>query len=292
MPMALALLVGVGFLIALTVNLAKAAATLGIAGPEFAFWMALGAGLVLLVLAFARGERPALTREHLLYYALAGLLAVAAPNYIGFEVAARAGAAYASVPYALSPLITYALAVSVRLDAPSARRVAGLVLGCFGTALVVANMMARADGTSPAWLLAALLVPLSVAFGNVHRTLYWPKGSAPLALAAAMLLAAALWLSPFVTANGAHLLALGPTSEAGALVAAQVGVSAVMYVLYFQLQRVAGPVYLSQIGYVAAGFGVAIAVALFAETMTLAMLAGLVLIAGGVFLVTPRRSPA
>lgn len=292
MPMALALLVGVGFLIALTVNLAKATATLGIAGPEFAFWMALGAGLVLLVLAFARGERPALTREHLLYYALAGLLAVAAPNYIGFEVAARAGAAYASVPYALSPLITYALAVSVRLDAPSARRVAGLVLGCFGTALVVANMMARADGTSPAWLLAALLVPLSVAFGNVHRTLYWPKGSAPLALAAAMLLAAALWLSPFVTANGAHLLALGPTSEAGALVAAQVGVSAVMYVLYFQLQRVAGPVYLSQIGYVAAGFGVAIAVALFAETVTLAMLAGLVLIAGGVFLVTPRRSPA
>ncbi len=65
-----------------------------------------------------------------------------------------------------------------------------------------------------------------------------------------------------------------------------------MYVLYFQLQRVAGPVYLSQIGYVAAGFGVAIAVAVFAETVTLAMLAGLALIAGGVFLVTPRRSPA
>ncbi|APF36924.1 hypothetical protein BOQ54_05935 [Chelatococcus daeguensis] len=292
MSTALALLVSVGFLIALTVNLAKGAAAIGITGPEFAFWMALGAGVVLLVFAAARGERPALTREHLVYYALAGLLAVAAPNYIGFEVAARAGAAYASVPYALSPLITYALAVSVRIDAPSGKRIAGLVLGCLGTALVVANMIARADGTSPAWLFAALLVPLSVAFGNVHRTLYWPKGSAPMALAAAMLLAGALWLSPFVAVNGTQLLARGPASGSGAIIAAQVSVSALMYVLYFQLQRVAGPVYLSQIGYVAAGFGVAIAVAVFAETVTLAMLAGLALIAGGVFLVTPRRSPA
>jgi drug/metabolite transporter (DMT)-like permease len=65
-----------------------------------------------------------------------------------------------------------------------------------------------------------------------------------------------------------------------------------MYWFYFWLQRVAGPVYLSQIGYVAAGFGVLFAVIFFGEPLALAVVLGLLMIVGGVLLVRARRAPA
>lgn len=287
--MPLLLLLGVGFLIAVTVNLAKAAGAAGIVAPEFAFWLAGGAGLVLLAATTLGGARPDLSPPYLLYYAVTGLIGVAAPNYIGFEVARHAGAAYASVPYALSPLFTYLLAILCRLDAPSWLRITGLVAGCIGTMLVVADMIAAAGDAPLFWLLGALAMPLLVAVGNVYRTLYWPGDAAPMALAAGMLIAAALWLLPVLLLIPPAAFSAGTLGAAEAILATQVAVSSVMYWLYFRLQRAAGPVYLSQIGYVAAGFGVVLALIVFGERISLPMLAGMVLIVVGVVLVTPRR---
>ncbi len=287
----IALLLGVGFTLALTVNLSKFAALAGVPGPLFAFGLGAGAGLVLAAIAMARGETIPRDRKHLAYYAMTGFFSIAAPNYLGYEVARHAGAAYASVPYALSPLVTYALAILVSLDKPSGRRIAGLVLGLLGTLGIVLTMILNAGTASPVWYIAALGLPLLVATGNVYRTLRWPAGTSLVALAAGMLLGGAVWLLPVVALDPAGLSSLATANGAGVMLA-QVAVSVVMNWLYFRLQKAAGPVYLSQIGYVAAGFGVALAMVLFGETVTIWMLAGLVLIVGGVILVTPRPAKA
>ena len=70
---------------------------------------------------------------------------------------------------------------------------------------------------------------------------------------------------------------------------AQIGVSTLTYWLFFRLQQAAGPVYLSQINYVAAALGVVIALAVFGEAVTMTMVLGFALIVAGVFLVTPRQ---
>ena len=110
------LLLIVGGLIAVGVNLAKAAGRYGIAGPEFAFWLSLGAGAILFIVVRARGERIPLTRNHLIYYAVTGFVSLAAPNVLSFLIASHAGAAYGSVPFALSPLITYPIAIATGLE--------------------------------------------------------------------------------------------------------------------------------------------------------------------------------
>ena len=57
-----------------------------------------------------------------------------------------------------------------------------------------------------------------------------------------------------------------------------------------RLQIAGGPVYLSQIGYVAAAFGVALAYLLFGELPTWLLLAGVAMIVVGVLLVRPHRT--
>lgn len=283
------LLLGVGLALAVTVNLSKVASVAGLPAPLFAFGLSLGSGLVLAAVSLARGGRIPADRRHLVYYAVTGFVSVAAPNYLGFEVARHAGAAYASVPYALSPLITYALAVMVGLDSPAWRRVVGVALGLAGTTAIALSKMLGVNAAAPIWYVAALGLPLLVATGNVYRTLRWPAGTAPLALAAGMSLAGALWLAPVALTRTDGLAALA-TPFGGGVMALQVLVSVLMNWLYFRLQQAAGPVYLSQIGYVAAGLGVALALVLFGEPVTPAMLAGMALVVAGVVLVTPRRT--
>lgn len=282
-------LLAVGFLIAATVNLSKLAGAAGVAPPLFAFAMALGSGIVLLAIALLMKERMPRDRQGLIYVAIAGFLGVAAPNYLAFEVARHVGAAYASVPYALSPLMTYAMSVMVGIDEITPRRMLGLALGFFGTMIIVAGRIFSADSAPIVWLLGALMMPVLVASGNVYRTLRWPKNLGPMPLAAGMMLASALWLVPVVALA---MPAFAPLAQwpGGAVVAAQVAASVLMYWLFFILQRGAGPVYLSQIGYVSAGFGVLIAAILFGEQVTASMLAGLGFVACGVVFVLPRRT--
>jgi drug/metabolite transporter (DMT)-like permease len=284
------LLLIVGGLIAVSVNLAKAAGQRGISGPEFAFWLSLGAGAILFAVAKLRGERFPLTRAHLTYYAVTGFVSLAAPNVLSFLIATHAGASFGAVPYALSPLITYPIAIAVGLDRPAWRRFAGLAIGFIGTALVLIEMAAVTGETGTIWLVAALGIPVSVAIGNVYRSLKWPKGATDMALAAAMLIASTVWLLPFMLTRpvAAFRQGFGPGETA---VVAQMVSSSAMYWFYFWLQRIAGPVYLSQIGYVAAGFGVFFAVIFFGEALAAAVVLGLVMIAAGVSLVRARRAP-
>jgi drug/metabolite transporter (DMT)-like permease len=286
----LLLLLAVGGLIAVGVNLAKGAAAFGIEGPEFAFYLSLGAGLVLLAVVAARGERIPLTRTHVTYYAVTGFVSLAAPNVLSFILAKHAGAAYASVPFALSPLITYPLAIAVGLDAPAWRRFAGLAVGFVGTALVLSRLVASMAGGGTIWLLVALAVPACVASGNIYRSLKWPKGVSDMGLAAAMLLASTIWLFPLLFVYPLRAFH-GSFGTGEFLVLAQIAASAAMYWLYFWLQRVAGPVYLSQIGYVAAGFGVLFAVTIFGERLPALAVLGLALIVAGVLLVRAVRKP-
>lgn len=282
------LLLAVGALIAVGINLSKAAAAQGIEGPEFAFWLSLGAGIVLFGLATIRGERINFEPRHLRYYAVTGFISLAAPNVLTFILAKHAGAAYASVPYSLSPLITYPLAILVGLDKPEWRRFGGLAIGFIGTVLVLSRLALATKDAGAVWLLVALAVPLCLATGNIYRTLRWPKDVGDVGLAAAMMLASAIWLSPFLIAY--PVVAFRDGIGTGSLIViAQVVAASAMYWLYFWLQRVAGPVYLSQIGYVGAGFGVLFAVIFFRETVPPAAILGLLLIVAGVLLVRAVR---
>ena len=77
-----------------------------------------------------------------------------------------------------------------------------------------------------------------------------------------------------------------------AAVLAQAAASAAMFFLFFRLQRVGGPVTLSQIGAVAAGVGVCCGAVFLGERYPVIVWAGVGVIAAGLTLTAIARSKA
>jgi drug/metabolite transporter (DMT)-like permease len=74
----------------------------------------------------------------------------------------------------MPPVLTLALALMLRLEAPVARRIGAVALGLAGALLLVAGRGAALD-VKPFAIALLLLIPLSIAGANVYRALHLPK---------------------------------------------------------------------------------------------------------------------
>jgi len=276
----------VGTSLGVTNNIAKLGLAYGVPLPVLLFWSVLGAAVLLAMLALATRRAPALGPRTLEYGAISGLLLVAVPTLTGYAATKHVGAGFVSLSAAFVPLITYLFASLLRIERLRWVRGAGVLAGLAG-ALLLALGKARSPDAEPLWIAATLTIPVTIAVGNIYRTLRWPPGAASLSLAPLMLAGAAPWLLPFALFSGvASAIASGPGLL---LIAAQSVVFTLTYSLYFVLQRIAGPVYLSQIGSVGAVSGTVIAVFGFGETLPSGFAMAAVLIVVGVALFNWRR---
>jgi drug/metabolite transporter (DMT)-like permease len=164
----------------------------------------------------------------------------------------------------------------------------GVAVGFAGAMLVASARGQAGQNVDWHWAMVGLLIPLSLAAGNVYRTLDWPKDANLLWLAVGSNALSALCLIALSIITGdiatAPLLLAIP-----GLVVAQVAASALMFALFFRLQAVGGPVTLSQIGTVAAAVGVMIGTFGFGERYALTVWSGVALIAVGISLTLYAR---
>lgn len=280
----LLLLILSGTLVGSMLPMNRIAGAAGWSALAFAFWPALGSGLVLTAVGCCTAGRAPVSRPVLLYSLVAGALSVAIPNSITFFVMPELGTSLTSLMYTLAPLFTYAFAWILGIERYQPLRLAGIVLGLGGAALLVLGRSAFAAG--PAWWIGlALCAPVSLALGNLYRKQRMPRGVHSSALAGGMLLGAALALAPLLLANGGLLPAGRPEWS---VIVMQCVFTSVGYMAYFRFQKVADPVYFSQIGYVISATGVCSGLLLFNERLTVLMLAAIAAIVAGVALVNGR----
>lgn len=248
---AFGLLIVAGGLLGLALPFGKMATQTDIPGMLWAFVVSCGAGGVLLLAFLLTGRRIPLTARRLRYFVIAAAISYAVPNFLLFTAIPHLGAGYTGIMYTISPVITLMLSLLLGVRRPNWLGVAGIGVGFIGALIVT---LTRGEAGRPAeilWVVIGLMIPVSLAIGNIYRTFDWPEGAGPIELAAGSHLASALLL----------LLGLAITGNAGSfallpavplLVLAQVATSATMFAFFFRLQAVGGPVYLSQVGYVAA----------------------------------------
>lgn len=287
---ALGCLLLVGSLLATSLTVAKFADTANLPRLSFLMVAMLGASGGLLLLALPRRGEWRLDRGVLEYAAVAGSL-LALPNALGFLAVRHVGAGFVSLSFAFPILVTWLLAVVLRLEPLRWARLGGVALGLAGGIVLALSKAGGGDGPL-GWSLLILLMPLTLAAGNIYRTLRWPHGVPLVYLTALVLVGAALTLLPFSLAmEPGRLGELFASGAALGLLLFEVGVFTVLYLCFFILQRLAGPVYLSQIGTVAAVTGTAVAVLVLGEPAppNLALAAGLV-VAGT--LIFQRGAPA
>ena len=291
---AIRLLLFTGGLFGLNFPLGKLAAGAGVSPLIWALVVSLGAaglmlpGLILQRrLSFPRGQM-------LRYTVISGLLSFALINTLVFFLIPRVGAGYAGLMFALSPVATLGLSALAGLKIPGRLGLYGIGLGMIGAALVA---LSRGSLTGAAlWSVLAFAIPVALALGNVYRTLDWPEGVHPAALAFwshVWAILAYVVLQSVLTGG----LPLAPLREVPLATIAQAVAAGLMFPAYFRLQRVGGPVLLSQIGYVAAAVGLGTGTVLLGEVYGPATWAGAGVIALGIGLtgraqLPPRVCPA
>ena len=252
----LPLLLATGGLLGVTFPLSKLAREAGVAPTIWAFIIAAGTAAFLSpLLIWTRRTLPMNIRS-LCFYGIAGLVSNVIPNVLVFTVIPKLGAGFTAILFTLSPIFTLIFATVLRMRRPTALGTVGIGLGFVGSLLIIFSKGQIEHPSAPIWIGLALLIPITLACGNIYRTLAWPTGQDGLTLAIGTNIAAALVLAAVLLVSSGKLDVVTVLAVPW-LILAQVIASGLMFSLFFRLQHVGGPVYLSQIGYVAATVGLA-----------------------------------
>jgi drug/metabolite transporter (DMT)-like permease len=212
---------------------------------------------------------------------ISGIFANLIPSTLILFAVPHIGSGIAGLMFALSPVVTAVLSITLRVRPPSASLLVAVALGFVGAIIIV---LAREQFTLPGtaiWLFAALFIPVSLAIGNVFRTARWPAGAKPLEVSVVANASVAAVQLPLAYAYGGGLDFSSILNHID-ISLAQWAFALAQMSLFFRLQWIGGPTYLSQIGYVAAAISLAVGVGFLGEAYPMQVWIGAALIIAGI----------
>jgi drug/metabolite transporter (DMT)-like permease len=275
------LLIGTGTTLGLNFPLGKMAMSAGVNPALWAAVISLGAGLAMLLITTlfeSNGEKP---KTFLQFSLISGFISYVMPNFLTFTVIPKIGSGLAAIMFALSPVVTALLSIILRVRPPNRFGIIGIALGLIGALIIITGRNSGFETGGLIWIFAALLIPIFLGIGNVYRTMAWPKDASPRKLASLTNLAAVPFLL-MIAILQTGTIDVNPLLNIPGFVILQLAVSTTMFLMFFRLQQIGGPTYLSQIGYVAAAGGLIIGVLYFRETYPLSVWLGAGVVALGI----------
>ena len=278
-PVALLFLTG-GFL-GLTFPLGKLAGEASISPIVWAWLISAGGGCVLLFIQLISGKSVSLRPDYVRYYLVLSVCSLVLPNILIFNVIPKLGSGFTGILFTLSPVFTLTLSSLWQVRMPNLLGCIGIAVGFIGAILVTLTRGEMNQPVGMIWIVAGLCIPMSLAIGNLYRTMSWPEGAQHLELAIGSNMAAAILL--FIMA-----LVYSPPSAFHELLSVkklalvQIIASAAMFSVFFRLQQVGGPTYLSQIGYIAAGVALFVGTLFLGERYSIVTWFGAVVIVAGI----------
>jgi len=226
--------------------------------------------------------------RHWRHYVVIGLVNSTVPFMLFAFAALHIPASYSVILNSTAPLFTALLAVPLLGERLTSIKIAGLVAGAGGVALV-----SRAGPVVPdLWFWIAVGASLGATISYAVSSIYMKKyaaGAKPLAIAGWSQIFAALALAPFVP-FAPPTSAVTPLIVVNALLLAVV-CSSIAYALYYRLIADIGPTRALTMAFLMPAFGMLWGALFLDEAITLAMIAGCALIIGGATAVL-RQAPA
>ncbi|WP_028466325.1 DMT family transporter [Nisaea denitrificans] len=249
------MLVGLGGLWGLSFSLSKVAAIGGVHPFAYAWMQSTGAALFLTLVCYRRGIPFDLSRGHLVFFLGAAVIGLVLPNINIITTAKYIPAGVMSTVVSTVPVLGYVLAVGLRIEGFRWNSAVGIGLGLVGALLMVLPKTSLPSPDMVPWVLLAFLTPALYACSGIFSDRMRPDGTHSLAAARGMLIVASLATLPLMLAvDGFYPLMAdpGPTDYA---MLGQICISSVAYILYFEILKRAGPVFLSLVSYVVTLFG-------------------------------------
>tara|TARA_R110001599_G_scaffold235400_1_gene434584 strand:+ start:4960 stop:5610 length:651 start_codon:yes stop_codon:yes gene_type:complete len=186
--------------------------------------------------------------------------------------------------YALPPIFTFFIATSIGLQKFEIHKLIGLFIAVTACAWIVLERHSEVGEGSVIWYALGIIIPIMLSIGNVYRSVAWPKGIKSMPLASGTLLASALSLGIFGGLNDIELVSTNfslVSLVSLSLMLMQGSLTAITYFCAFELQKRSDPVFYSQLGSVAAVFGLVIGVVWFNEVYSMQICLGVLLVIFG-----------
>jgi drug/metabolite transporter (DMT)-like permease len=255
--LAFVLLIGTGVIYPLVFSLTKIATDAGTPPFGFVFWQIFIAGLAVLVIGALRGGLPPITWPHVRAYGALASIGIAAPVSLLAYVSAHLPAGLVTLVVVLAPFLTYALALLIKLERRNLFSLLGIALGLGGVLVVVLPRLSLPTPEMVGWVLIACLAPVFFAAANISAALLRPPATGSLAMAGGMLAVTALIVELIGLGTGQSYAFPGPASVGWWATLGTSAINAAFYVAFFEIVRLAGPVFFAQINYlvVLCGFG-------------------------------------
>lgn len=249
------MLVGLGALWGLSFSLSKVAAMGGVHPFAYAWMQSTGAALFLSLVCYRKGIPFDFSRGHLVFFAGAAVIGLVLPNINIITTAKYIPAGVMSTVVSTVPVLGYVLAVALRIEGFRWNSAVGIGLGLVGALLMILPKSSLPSPDMVPWVLLAFLTPALYACSGIFSDRMRPEGTHSLAAARGMLIMASLTTLPLMLAvDGFYPLMSNPGPTDYAMLG-QICISSVAYILYFEVLKRAGPVFLSLVSYVVTLFG-------------------------------------
>ena len=283
---ALLVVLGVGW--GATQPLGKIAASTGHGPFALIFWQLVICTLLLGGITLARGRRLPVTRRALVFYLVVALLGTLIPNFTFYVSVARLPAGIMSIIISTVPLLAFPMALMLGIDRFDLKRMAGLVLGLLGVALIALPQASLPGTGMAAFLPLAMLGPLFYALEGTFVSRFGMAGMDPVQAMFGASLVGLILCVPLVAASGQWVDPTGPWGRAESALLLSSALHAMLYSTYVGLAARAGAVFATQTSYIVTASGLCWSMVLLGERFSQWIWLALVVMLVGLSLVRPR----
>ena len=248
------------------------------------------AAVFLLILLRLRGERMPRVGQVWLAFLGMGLLNNVIPFTLIVAGQQHIASGAASILNAATPLFTVILAhVMTRDERMTAGKLAGVLVGFAGVAVMIGGAALRGPGTSEIAQLMCLAGALSYAFAGIYGRRFRAMGISPLATATGQVIASSVVLLPMAAVLDRPWTLPAPSLAAvGALVGVALISTALAYVLYFRILATAGATNLLLVTFLIPVSAILLGTLFLGEALTGRQIAGMALIGLGLAAIDGR----
>lgn len=270
-------------------SIARFAMTNDVPPLGYSFWQSLGPAIIIGLLAFGTTKTLTFSAARARFYLITGLTGIVIPNTTMYFAAPHLPAGILAMVVNIVPIIAYPMALYVGVEKFNWERMAGIFLALTGLMLIILPKSSLPSSDMTPWVLSTLITPLSFAFCSIYISRYRPANSDSLTLSAGMLIFSSIMLVPLVLATHSFYWFHLPLTAPDGVIILEIMLSSLGYVLFFQLIKIAGPVYYSLVDTIVVLTGLFWGRVIFDEHLNAWTFAAVLLIVVALLLVTRHQ---
>ncbi len=274
-----------------TQPLAKIAVSEGYRHFGLIFWQTALVAAILGIACLLRGKAVPLTRAALRLYLMVAVVGTVVPGIAGYQAAVHLPSGVLSILLSSVPMFALPMALMMGNDRFRPARLAGLLLGLAGVALLVLPEEGLPAGVPALWVAVALIS--SACYGlEGNLVAKWGTGGLDAVQVLTGASVAGIVLSlPLAVGSGQFIDPRGPWRAPDLAVLASAVLHAAAYSGYVWLVGRSGSVFAAQVSYLVTLFGVGWAMLFLGEAYSGWVWAALAAMLSGIALVQPRPGP-